>query len=417
MRILRKLAAALTVVLAISTLSACKENENAPAQGTAPQSTTSESKPAPQSSAPQNTPESSSEPEQSVPTTTSAPTATSLHEGFPENPSEASLKYYEDATGIVDKYLSTVMGNNDEIEQLGFDDLDYENPEDIKKVVQYLIDCANWGEGYLDELEKLTPTEEMSAFHGELVSLMNILRGYTDIARSLENVDIYDDAASDKYNERLYRIFERFNRECRAFYVKYPGFGRTLAEGEWQKNGSMASYYVVLDIGGEAEKSAKSVSYAITYGLSVQEDKPPLENAVIDIIRTKNGCEITGAALSDENIKGIEYYLNIFFPEDYEFWARVWLREDGSPRCTLYSSDGKLDDSELNGGKGLSENLREWRGTGVTSGGHIIGIFGAPPTDEDSASGYDSRGTDADDFTSENVIMGTSPKPANRPAG
>lgn len=47
---------------------------------------------------------------------------------MPENPSEASLKYYEDAVGIVDKYSSTVMGNMDGVEQLGLEDLDYNDP-------------------------------------------------------------------------------------------------------------------------------------------------------------------------------------------------------------------------------------------------------------------------------------------------
>lgn len=377
MKTIKKLAAALAVVLAISTLSACRESESAPAQGTAPQSATSESKPAPIS-----TPISSSEPEQSVPTTT--PPETSLSDGFPENPSEDSLKYYEDAVNVVDKYLCTVMSNTEELERLGFMELDDENPEDMKKMVRYLIDCANNAEGYLDELEKLTPTEEMSAFHSELVGLMNNLRGYTDIARRLENAEIFDEAASDEYSEQTYLLFERFIKEYENFYIKYPGFGKTLAEGEWLKNSSLVLYrFNAPDLGANAEQDAKIVSLTITYGLSVQENKPPLENnAVIEIIHTKNGCEITGAAIGDDGIRGIKNHLDITFSEDYEFWARVYLREDGSPRCTLYSPNGKLDESELNGGAGLAENLREWRRTGVTSGGHIIGIFGVPPTDE-----------------------------------
>lgn len=386
MKILKTLSVAVAVIMAISTLAGCGKNENAPTQGAA-QSTTSESKPAPQSSVPQSAPinssapVSSSAPEQSVPTTTQP--ETSLSDGFPENPSEASLMYYEDATNLVDKYLCTVMSSTEELERLGLDDLDDENPEDMKKMVRYLIDCANNAEGYLDELERLTPTEEMSAFHGELVSLMNNLRGYTDIARSLENAEIFDEAASDEYNERTYRLFESFNREYKEFYIKYPGFGKTLAEGEWLKNTSLVLYcFYAPDLGDDAEKCAKNVSYALGFWLPTVNDKTPLANATLEIINTKNGCEITGAVLENKDIEELKQELYRFFPDDYEFWARVYLREDGSTRCTLYSPDGRLDDSELNGGEGLSENLRKWRDTGVTSEGHIIGFFGAPPTSE-----------------------------------
>lgn len=372
MKILKKLAAAAALAMAISTLTACGKQEIAPAQSSAPQSTTSESKPAPQSSAPV----SSSAPEQSAPPTASLP------DGFPENPSEESLKYYESAVGIVDNYLSIVMGNYDEAERVGLWELDYDDPQDQKKIKQVFIEWSKKGEGYLDELEKLTPTDEMSAFHNELVSLMNTLRGYTVIANSLDDIDLTDENAQDRFNAQYDRLFEQFNKQYRAFYVKYPDFGKELAQGEWQENGSSMADLFMSDLGELAIQGAKNVSNAITYGLSVQEDKPSLENAVIDIIRTKNGCEITGAALSDKNIEGIEYYLNILIPEDYEFWARVWLREDGSPSFVLFSLGGKLDDSELNGGAGLAGNLREWRGTGVTPEGHIIGTFGAPPTSE-----------------------------------
>lgn len=387
MRMIKKLTLVLTIALAISTLSACGEDGKPLAGSGTSQSTSTESSKVQsskaQSSKKQSKPVSSSAPEESVPTITSTP-ETSIPEGFPENPSEDSLKYYEDATNLVDKYLCTVMSNPEEIERLGLYDLDDENPEDLKKMVRYLIDCANNAEGYLDELAALVPTDEMRAFHGELVGLMNTLRGYTSIAKGLENVEIMNDDATDKYNERTYLLFERFNKEYERFYIKYPAFGKKLAEGEWAKNSSLVMYYFYApDLGADAEQCAKSVSLAITYGFSVQEDKPPLENnAVIEIIHTKNGCEITGAAIGDDGIRGIKYYLDITFPKEYEFWARVYLREDGSPRCTLYSPDGRLDDSELNGGKGLAENLREWRDTCVTSGGHIIGVFGAPPTDE-----------------------------------
>lgn len=372
MKNLKKLAAAAALVMAISTLTACGEQKNAALQSTAPQSTTTESKPAPQSSAPV----SSSAPEQSAPPTTSLP------DGFPENPSEESLKYYESAVGIVDNYLSIVMGNYDEAERVGLWELDYDDPQDQKKIKQVFIEWSKKGEGYLDELEQLTPTDEMSAFHNELVSLMNTLRGYTVIANSLDDIDLTDENAQDRFNAQYDRLFEQFNKQYRAFYVKYPDFGKELAQGEWQENGSSMADLFMSDLGELAIQGAKNVSNAITYGLSVQEDKPSLENAVIDIIRTKNGCEITGAALSDKNIEGIEYYLNILIPAEYEFWARAYLREDGSSRFVLFSFDGKLDDSELNGGAGLESNLREWRDTGVTSGGHIIGTFGAPPTSE-----------------------------------
>lgn len=371
MRNLKKLAAAVALAMTISTLAACSENETAPAQ-----STISESKPAAESK-----PVSSSAPvSSSSPVSSSEPT--SVPDGFPENPSEASLKYYEDAAGIVDKYLSTVMGNMDEVEQLGLSDIDDDNSEDIKIIVQYIIDCAKKGEGYLDELERLAPTDEMSAFHSGLVKLMNTMRGYSDIANSLENVDITDENASDKFNAQINRLFERFNREYRAFYVKYPGFGKTLAEGEWQKNGSSTSSHIMPDLGEDAQKCAEDVSYAVKRWLPAVNDKSALANATLEIINTKDGCEITGAALGDKDLGELEQGLYSFFPVDYEFWARVYLREDGSPRCTLFSLDGKLDDSELNGGAGLAGNLSEWRGTGVTSGGHIIGIFGAPPTSE-----------------------------------
>lgn len=370
----KKLVAALAAAAMITALAGCGESENAPAQ-----STTSESDPAPQSSVPQSTPVSSSAPDRSAPST---PAITSLPDGFPENPSEASLKYYEDAAGIVDKYLSTVMGNMDEVKQLGLSDIDDDDSEYMKIMVQYLIDCSKKGESYLDELEKLTPTDEMSVFHSGLVKLMNTMRGYSNIAKRLETIDLMDDDASDEFNAQIDRLLERFNREYRAFYVKYPGFGKTLAEGEWQENGSSTSYYFTPDLGEEAQKCAEDVSYAVNLWLPTVNDKTPLANATLEIINTKNGCEITGAALGDKDLGELEQGLYSFFPVDYEFWARVYLREDGSPRCTLFSLDGKLDDSELNGGEGLSSNLSKWRDTGVTSEGHIIGFFGAPPTSE-----------------------------------
>lgn len=377
MRSLKKLAAALAAAAMVTALAGCVKNENAPAQSAAPQSTTFESKSAPQSSEPQSAPVSSSEPEQS------APPMTILTDGLPENPSEASLKYYEDAEGIVDKYLSIVMGNMDEIEQLGLSDIDYDNPEDVKKIAQYIIDCAKKGECCLDELEELTPTEEMSAFHTGLVRLMRTMRGYSDIANSLENVDVTDEDTVDEFNERVLELLERFNAEYKAFYVKYPGFGKTLAEGEWRENTSWILHTVFEpDLGEDAERCAENISNALRSWLSKVNDKSALTNVTLEIINTKNGCEITGAALGDKDIEELEQGIYSFFPDNYQFWARVYLREDGSPSCTLYSSDGRLDDSELNGGAGLASNLREWRGTGVTSEGHIIGIFGAPPTSE-----------------------------------
>lgn len=371
MRTLKKLAAALAAAVMITALAGCGESENAPAQ-----STTSESKPAPQSSVPQSMPVSSSEPDRSEPPTTPP------DDSFPENPSEASLKYYENAVGIVDKYLSTVMGNYDEVEQLGLSEVDYDNPEDMEKIRQYLIDCAKKGEGYLDELEKLKPTEEMSAFHNGLVKLMNTLRGYSDIAKGIENVDMTDEKASDEFNARVEKLFERFNKEYRAFYAKYPGFGKTLAEGEWQENESSTSLYFVPDLGKSAEQCAKNISYAVNLWLPTVNDKTPLSNATLEIVKTKNGCEITGAALGNKDLEELKQEINSFFSLPDGFWARVYPREDGSPRCTLYSPNGKLDDSELNGGAGLSGNLSKWRDTGVTSEGHIIGFFGAPPTSE-----------------------------------
>lgn len=385
-----KIAAVCAVIAAVTLLAACSENNGTPAQTQQTQSAqtvqSAQSDPAPQSTkktqssqkqSEQNKPASSSAEVSASTSSSTAPTSepqTAPAEGFPENPSEASIKYFEDAMGIVDKYLSIVMGNQDDAERLGLAELDY-NAEDRRKAVRYLLDCAKKGEGYLDELEKLAPTEEMSAFHNGLVSLMSVMREYSDIAKILENFVVTDDDTPDEFKERVEELFERFNEEYKAFYVKYPGFGNALDDGEWQKNGSITSMYIKHDLIGDANKMAQKLLSFIDHSVGRYKVESP--NATLNIILTESACEVTmeGGEL-DKAIKdrlSDDIYYGFMINET--FYARAFLDENGTPICIVLSPDGKLDEGEFPD-RGMFNNDGEWSWGGlsaITPGGHILG--------------------------------------------
>ena len=168
---------ACAVAAAIAALAGCSKSENVSGQSQQPQTTQSSQ----QSSALQNEPNTQSTQSPQTQTPQNAST-----EGFPENPSEASVKYFEDAVELVDKYLGTVMGSDDEAESKGI------VVGDNSAIIEYLIDCQKRSEEYLGALEKLTPTEEMRDFHNGLLDLMSVLREYPKILNSLENIDLSD---------------------------------------------------------------------------------------------------------------------------------------------------------------------------------------------------------------------------------
>lgn len=390
-RILGKIAAVCAVIMAVTSLAACSEGGNVPAQSQQTQSTqtvqsnsSAQAASAPQSA--KSTQSSQKQSEQSAPASSSAEAVSSAAptsepqsaptEGFPEEPSEASVKYFEEAMSIVDKYLSTVMGNNDDVERLGIWELrNKDENAALQKMKEYLLDCAKKGEGYLDELEKLAPTEEMSAFHNGLVDLMNVLREYSDIAKSLETVDMTDEAAEEEFMGSVKELFERFNAEYKAFYVKYPGFGNVLEDGEWQKNGSITSGYIKHDLIGDANKMAQKLLRIINYsGVRYEVEYP---NATLNIILTESACEVTmdGGEL-DKSIKDTlseDIYYGFMINET--FYARVFLDENGVARCIVLSPDGKLDESEFpNRGMFNNDGVLSWdERSAITPGGHILG--------------------------------------------
>lgn len=393
MKKLGKFAAAFAAAAMITALAGCSENGGSAQQSQqtpaaqpvrSAQSSTTQSAESTQSSqkqSAQSAPASSSAEVSSSAAPTSEPQSAPT-EGFPEEPSEASLKYFDDAMGIVDKYLSTVMGNGDEVEQLGLLELYTTNESAaLQKVKEYVLDCAKKGESYLDELEKLTPTEEMSAFHNGLVNLMSVMREYSDIAKSLETIDMTDEAVEEEFMGKVDELFERFNKEYRAFYVKYPGFGNVLDDGEWQSNGASTAQYFTPNLAEEARDNAQTALVAVTYAAGNLSDKNPLFNAVIEINKAReNELVITGASLSEKDLAELERTINAYFPTLDRFWARVYMNENARPVFAMFSPDGQLEENELNSGSGFESNVWEWSLTGVTSGGHIFGMVGVPPT-------------------------------------
>lgn len=376
-----KFAAALAAAVMITALAGCSENGGAAQQSqqtpaaqpvqSAQSSTTqnAESTLSSQKQSAQSAPASSSAEVSSSAAPTSEPQSAPT-EGFPEEPSEASVKYFEEAMGIVDKYLSTVMGNGDDVELIEI--LELHNKDEnaaLQKVKEYLLDCAKKGEGYLDELEKLTPTEEMSAFHNGLVKLMNILREYSDIAKSLETVDMTNEAAEEEFMGSVKELFERFNAEYKAFYVKYPGFGNVLEDGEWQSNGASTAQYIKHDLIGDANKMAEKLLRKINYVI--------YPNATLNIILTENSCEVTieGGELEKSIKDRLSDDIYYGFMINETFYARVFLDENGIAKCVVLSPDGKLDESEFPE-RGMFNNDGEWtwgRLSAITPGGHILG--------------------------------------------
>lgn len=387
MRKLGKFTAAFAAAAMITALAGCSENGGSAQQSQqtpaaqsvqSAQSSTTQSAESTQSSqkqSAQSAPASSSAEASSSAAPTSEPQSAPT-EGFPEEPSEASLKYFEEAMGIVDKYLCIVMGNDDDVERLGIWELRHKDENAaLQKMKEYLLDCAKKGEGYLDELEKLAPTEEMSAFHNGLVDLMNVLREYSDIAKSLETVDMTDEAAEEEFMGSVKELFERFNKEYRAFYVKYPGFGNVLEDGEWQNNGASTAQYIKHDLIGDANKMAQKLLRIIDYsGVRYKVEYP---NATLNIILTENSCEITmeGGEL-DKSIKDTlseDIYCGFMINET--FYARVFLDENGVARCVVLSPDGKLDESEFpNRGMFNNDGVWPWdERSAITPDGHILG--------------------------------------------
>lgn len=386
MRKLGKFAAAFAAAAMIAVLAGCSENGGAAQQSqqtpaaqpvqSAQSSTTqnAESTLSSQKQSAQSAPASSSAEASSSAAPTSEPQSAPT-EGFPEEPSEASVKYFEEAMGIVDKYLSTVMGNGDDVELIEI--LELHNKDEnaaLQKAKEYLIDCAKKGEGYLDELEKLAPTEEMSAFHNGLVKLMNILREYSDIAKSLETVDMTDEAAEEEFMGRVKELFERFNKEYKAFYVKYP-IGNALDDGEWQSNGASTAQYIKHDLIGDANKMAQKLLRIINYsGVRYEVEYP---NATLNIILTENSCEVTmeGGELEKSIKDRLSDDIYYGFMINETFYARVFLDENGIAKCVVLSPDGKLDESEFPE-RGMFNNDGEWtwgRLSAITPGGHILG--------------------------------------------
>lgn len=390
-----RIAAVCAIVAAVTLLAACSENTGTPAQNQQTQSAQTvqpaQSGPASQSAIStqslQNQPEQSSSSESSTESSSAAPQS-APSEGFPENPSEASVKYFEDAVGIVDKYLSIVMGNKDDVERLGIWERYHEDENAaLQKIKEYLLDCAKNSESYLDELEKLAPTEEMSAFHNGLVNLMNVMREYSDIAKSLETLDVTDQAAEEEFMDRVDELFERFNAEYKAFYVKYPGFGNVLEDGEWQSNGASAAQYITPNLAEEARENAQKVLAHASYWVSLLDDKSVMSNAVLEMYSKKgqdqrvteiNGIDEKVLEGMPEELRDLQRFIDL--PEGC--WARIYFNAEGLPKFVLFSPDGKIDESELNGGSGFESNLLEWDLTGVTPGGHVVGMVGVPPTAE-----------------------------------
>ena len=399
-----KIAAVCAVVTAVTLLAACSENNGTPAQNQQTQSaqtvqsaqsdtttqSTNSTESTQSSQSPQNSqkqPEQSSSSESSPESSSAAPQSAPA-EGFPENPSEASVKYFEDAVGIVDKYLSIVMGNKDDVERLGiWERYDEDENAARQEITEYLLDCAKKSESYLDELEKLAPTEEMSAFHSGLVNLMNVMREYSDIAKSLETLDVTDEAAEEEFMGRVDELFERFNAEYKAFYVKYPGFGNVLEDGEWQSNGASAAQYITPNLAEDARENAQKVLAHASYWVSLLNDKSVMSNAVLEMYSKKgqdqrvteiNGIDEKVLEGMPEELRDLQRFIDL--PEGC--WARIYFNAEGLPQYVMFSPDGKIDESELNGGAGFESNLLEWRLTGVTPGGHVVGMVGVPPTSE-----------------------------------
>lgn len=382
-----KFAAAFAAAAMIAALAGCSENGGSAQQSQ--QTPAAQPVQSAQSSATQSaesTQSSQKQSEQSKPASSSAEMSASTSssaappsepqsaptEGFPENPSEASVKYFDDAISIVDKYLSTVMGNGDDVELLAILELHKTNESAaLQKVKEYILDCAKKGEGYLDELEKLTPTEEMSAFHNGLVNLMSVMREYSDIAKSLETIDMTDEAAEEEFMGKVDELFERFNKEYRAFYVKYPGFGNVLDDGEWQSNGASTAQYIKHDLIGDANEMAQKL-LRIIGNIAVK-----YPNATLNINHTESACEVTmeGGEL-DKSIKdrlSDDIYYGFMINET--FYARAFLDENGIVKCIVLSPDGKLDESEFPA-RGMFNNDGEWSWGGlsaITPGGHILG--------------------------------------------
>lgn len=395
-RKLGKIMSVCAVVAAVTSLAACSENNGTPAQNQQTQSAqtvqSAQSDPAPQSTistqSSQNQPEQSSSASESSTESSSAAPQSAPAEGFPENPSEASVKYFEDAVGIVDKYLSIVMGNRDDVERLGIWERYHEDENAaLQEITEYLLDCAKKSESYLDELEKLAPAEEMSAFHSGLVNLMNVIREYSNIAKSLETLDVTDEAAKEEFMGRVDELLERFNAEYKAFYVKYPGFGNVLEDGEWQSNGASAAQYITPNLAKDARENAQKVLAHASYWVSLLDDKSVMSNAVLEMYSEKGQdqrvIEINGIdekVLEDmpEELRDIQRFIDL--PEGC--WARIYFNAEGLPKFVLFSPDGKIDESELNGGSGFESNLLEWGLTGVTTGGHVVGMVGVPPASE-----------------------------------
>lgn len=389
-------AAVCAVVAAVTSLAACSENNGTPAQNQQTQSAqtvqSAQSDPALQSAIStqslQNQPEQSSSASESSTESSSAAPQSAPAEGFPENPSEAPVKYFEDAVGIVDKYLSIVMGNRDDVERLGIWERYHEDENAaLQEITEYLLDCAKKSESYLDELEKLAPAEEMSAFHSGLVNLMNVMREYSNIAKSLETLDVTDEAAKEEFMGRVDELLERFNAEYKAFYVKYPGFGNVLEDGEWQSNGASAAQYITPNLAKDARENAQKVLAHASYWVSLLDDKSVMSNAVLEMYSEKGQdqrvIEINGIdekVLEDmpEELRDIQRFIDL--PEGC--WARIYFNAEGLPKFVLFSPDGKIDESELNGGSGFESNLLEWGLTGVTTGGHVVGMVGVPPASE-----------------------------------
>lgn len=391
MRKFTRLVVACAAVITVTALTACSENGNAPAQEQQTPTTQSVQSTAAASSQPaqssqEQSAETSSTVSSSVNSSSTASSSTAPQsapaEGFPENPSEASIVYFKDAVGIVDKYLCIILSNEDELDELGIWELyDTDEAAAMQKEKEYLLDCAKKGEGYLDELEKLTPTKEMSAFHNGLVSLMSVMRDYSGIAKALETLDMTDEAAVEDFLNKVDLLFARFNEEYKAFYVKYPGFGSTLAEGEWTKNGSTVKQYFKADLIENARETARELLTVVNYWLIDNQNyggKPP-SNVTLNITHTEYSCKVTveggelQTAPKNDTELGDAIYRN--YPINETFYARVFINEDGYAVYAMVSPDGELDESEYPDWGAFENQKWKWKQAGITPKGHILGTL------------------------------------------
>lgn len=374
----KRIAATLAAAVTLTSLTACSEGGNTPAveQSQAVQSTQSQAASTTQSQAAQSTQSQAAQTTQSTPAVSE-----------PVEKATTADEYKAKVVELLDQYLCVFMGDQTEFETLG---LDPESSNYTSRLMDYMRQCSDKADGYMNELRALSPPDEMKAAHTELMKIADVLEVYQDMTKELANCDLEDEEAlqriseiSDKYIQKSAELSANIDEE---FWENNKWLSDGIMNGECVKRNATIASYTVKSKVLSADVSAKMLVNVMNMWITdrMNDGKNALGCKELSIsFNDGKAVVISGDFTDEEKADASDTLFNILNDnlqpsQNGKAFAVIYLNEKGMAEAALYVEGmDSADGLELPDANAFKEGKWNWLNgiDGVAADGIVVGTY------------------------------------------